>query len=220
MARTRGCDHGCVHPQRWTLVVDGRTHRVEATDGFSRTVQWYVDDELVAEKRSAGEKVRLKADADRLEVRFSSVGAPRRATVGGVDLVPEPGSKAAHYEEAVRAHPGRYALLQALGGVARVGVPILAAYLLARLAIVLPLPSVPLPDLPSLPSPDLPSLPLPDLPDLPDWSLPGWVQQVLDIAKYVWPVLLAYVLARAEINRRRRQDEQRGESEDDAQDRT
>jgi hypothetical protein len=35
------------------------------------------------------------------------------------------------------------------------------------------------------------------------------VRWLLDKAKYVWPVLLAYVLARAEINRRRKQDELR-----------
>jgi hypothetical protein len=62
----------------------------------------------------------------------------------------------------------------------------------------------------------LPNLPLPDLPDLPSipWpglELPGWVREVLDKAKYVWPVVLAYVLARAEIRRRRKQDELKAE---------
>ena len=41
----------------------------------------------------------------------------------------------------------------------------------------------------------------------PDWSLPGWVREVLDKAKYVVPVIIAFVLARAEIRRRRTQDE-------------
>ena len=41
----------------------------------------------------------------------------------------------------------------------------------------------------------------------PDWSLPGWVREVLDKAKYVLPVIIAFVLARAEIRRRRTQDE-------------
>ncbi|MDP2774358.1 MAG: hypothetical protein Q8O61_12470 [Nocardioides sp.] len=35
--------------------------------------------------------------------------------------------------------------------------------------------------------------------------------EVLDKAKYVWPIVLAYVLAKAEINRRRKQDALRAE---------
>lgn len=192
--------------QVWSGTVGGRTHRVEADDGFTRVVRWYVDGELAAEKRSMDEKVRLEAGGDRLEVRFGTLGAPRRATVGDVDLVPEAGSWAARHEDAVRAHPRRYALLQTAGGAAKVVVPILLTVLAARFALSLPLPSI---DGPDLPSPDLPSLPLPDLPDL---SLPGWVEQVLGVVKYLWPVVLAYVLARAEINRRRRQDEKRDQA--------
>ena len=53
----------------------------------------------------------------------------------------------------------------------------------------------------AVPWPDLPA------PDLPDWPRPpDWVSWVLDKAKYVWPVVVAYVLARAEIRRRREQD--------------
>jgi len=200
-----------VGTQVWSGTVDGRAHRVEADEGVARRVRWYVDDRLAAEKKAMEDRIRLESGTDRLEVRFSGLGAPRRATVGDVDLPPEAGSKAARHEEAVRAHPERYALVQAAGGAVKVVVPILLTILLARLAFSLPLPSVPMPDLPSVPRPDLPSLPLPDLPDLPEWSLPGWVQQVLDVAKYVWPVALAYVLARGEINRRRRQDERRGD---------
>ncbi|MBA2954798.1 hypothetical protein GON03_10715 [Nocardioides sp. MAH-18] len=188
--------------QVWSGTVGGRTHRVEADDGLTRAVRWSVDGELAAQKRSTQEKVRLEVAPDRLEVRFSPLGAPRRATVGGVDLVPEPGSRAARHEEAVGGHPERYALIQAAGGAAKVVLPILLTVLLARFALSLPLPSID--------GPDLPSLPLPDLPDLPDWSLPGWVEQAIGVVKYVWPVVLAYVLARSEINRRRRQDEERG----------
>ena len=43
----------------------------------------------------------------------------------------------------------------------------------------------------------------------PDWSLPGWVREVRDVLKFVFPVVLAFVLARAEIRRRRTQDELR-----------
>lgn len=64
-------------------------------------------------------------------------------------------------------------------------------------------------------TPDLPDLPWPDIP-WPDLRLPDWVRWLLDEAKYVWPVVLAYVLARAEINRRRKQDElRRGTEEQD-----
>lgn len=42
------------------------------------------------------------------------------------------------------------------------------------------------------------------------------MRDVLDKAKYVWPIVLAYVLARAEINRRREQDELRAQSRDQA----
>jgi hypothetical protein len=200
--------------QVWRLAVDGHEHRVEADPGTSRRLRWYVDDELVAEKKSMDEKVRIESPAGRLQVRFSTLGAPRRATIAddadGHDLVPDPGSAAARYEDKVRAHPERYALLQTVGGVAKVVVPIVLASLLARFVFSLPisLPSIPSPDLPSLPRPDLPSLPLPDLPS---WSAPGWVEQVLDVAHYVWPVALAFVLARTEIRRRRRQDEKRAQ---------
>lgn len=209
MRRTRRRpDPGRVGTQVWSGTVEGHAHRVEADEGITRTVRWSVDGEPAAEKRSMDETVRLESEAGRLVVRFSSLGAPRRASVGDVDLVPAPGSKAARHEERVRAHPERYALVAAAGGVAKVVVPILLTIVLARLAISLPLPSIDGPDLPSVPTPDLPSLPLPDLPT---WSLPGWVEQVLGVVKYVWPVVLAYVLARAEIGRRRKQDERRQE---------
>jgi hypothetical protein len=204
--------------QVWRLTSDGHAHRVEADDGLQRRVRWYVDDTLATEAKSIDDKLKLESEVGRLEVRFSALGAPRRATLldPGIDLVPDPGSKAARHEEAVRAHPQRYALIQTATGVAKVVVPIILTVVLARLAFSIPidLPSLPLPDLPSIPTPDLPSLPLPDLPDLPDWTVPGWLERVLDVAHYVWPVVLAYVLARAEIKRRRRQDDKREGSED------
>jgi hypothetical protein len=205
--------------QVWRLSVGGHEHRVEADPGTSRRLRWYVDDELVAEKRSMDERVRIESPAGRMLVRFTTLGAPRRATLAddadGHDLLPDPGSPAARFEDKVRAHPERYALLQTVGGVGKVVVPIVLASLLARLVFSLPidLPAIPSPDLPSLPSPDLPSIPFPDLPlpDLQAWSAPGWVEQVLDVAHYIWPVVLAFVLARAEIRRRRRQDEKRAQ---------
>jgi hypothetical protein len=96
----------------------------------------------------------------------------------------------------------------ALGGVAKIVVPIILAALAARLAFALPLPDW---DLPRIPWPDLPSIPRPDLPSIPwpDWSMPGWLAWLLAKVQYVWPLLLAYVLARGEIRRRRQQDELR-----------
>ncbi len=95
--------------QVWRLTAADHAHRVEADPGFSRRLRWYVDDELVVERKSTDEKVRLESDAGRIEVRFSTLGHPRRATLldeaDGIDLVPDPGSPAAAHEEKVRLHP-------------------------------------------------------------------------------------------------------------------
>ncbi|WP_205472832.1 hypothetical protein [Nocardioides sp. SYSU D00038] len=219
-------------PQVWEQTVDGRSHRVEASGSVSHRVEWWVDGEKVAEKKAMEDRLRLEHGEDgehgRLLVVFSGLGRPRRATVfgpgedaqamtglGGTDLAPEVGSPAAAYEEKVLAHPRRYAAVQTLGGVAKVVVPIVLALLAARIAINVPwpdvdLPSIPFPDLPSIP---WPSIPWPDLPrpNLPDVSLPDWVRWLLDKVKYVWPVVLAFVLARGEVNRRRKQQELRAE---------
>lgn len=182
----------------WTLTRAGREHRVVAGGSGAHRVRWYVDGELRAEKKAWEEKLRLEDGDTALQVRFATLGAPRRATLldpgdGEVDLVPEPVSRAAAYEDRVRDHPTRYALLATAGGAARVVLPILLGLVALRFAV-------------SLPWPDLPSAPWPDLPD---WELPGWVRWVLDKATYVWPVVLAFVLARAEVRRRRQQDEKR-----------
>lgn len=221
--------------QRWELTLDGHRHRVEAVGRLSRRLAWYVDDELVAEAKSSSEKVRLTPEARPelgvVAVRFSELGKPRRATVfepdpsgttdpsamaltglGGLDLEPEPGSPAARHEDRVRADPRRYALLAAGVGVARVLLPLLLAALVARLALTIPFPDIDLPDI-SWPDVNLPSIPWPDidLPSIPwpDWSLPGWLVWVLDNLHFVWPVIVAVVLARGEISRRRKQDELR-----------
>ena len=220
--------------QAWDLALDGRTHRVEVRGSVSRRLRWYVDGEVVAEKKTSDDKVQL-ADKARPElgvvgVRFSRLGGPRRATLfepdptkdldasaraltglGGLDLAPEPGSPAARHEDQIRAHPRRYAVVAGLTGVARVVVPILLVALVGRIAVSIPWPDIPWPDLPSIPWPDLPSVPLPDLPAIPwpDWSLPGWLVWVLDHAHYVVPVIVALVLARNEIRRRAKQDELR-----------
>ncbi len=222
--------------QVWTLVDAAGTHRVEVRGSWSKRVRWRLDDHLVAETRSLDDHVRLsakdRADQGVVSVRFSRLGTPRRATlfrsegpdpqddstralvgVGGVDLLPSAGSPADRHEQRVRADPGRYALVAALGGVATVVVPIVLATLLARLAFTVPWPDWDLPGIP-WPSWHLPRIPWPDwhLPSIPwpDWHLPGWLSWLLSHARYVWPVLLAYGVARADIRRRRRQDELRG----------
>lgn len=200
--------------QVWELVVDGHAHLVEVHGGdWSRRVVWCVDGVEVVDKSSSADRLVLTSDAGKLEVRHSGLGRARRATLtppGGeaVDLVPEPGSPAASYEERLREHPTRTSLLAGLGAVAGIVVPLLVTALLARLALSLPWPDW---DLPSVPTPDLPSLPLPDLPSIPwpDWSLPGWLRPVREVLGYVVPVVVAVVLARLEIRRRRRQDQRR-----------
>lgn len=199
--------------QVWELVVDGHAHLVEVHGDWSRRVVWCVDGVEVAAKKSGQDKLVLTADAGRLEVRHSGLGKARRATFtppGGeaVDLVPEPGSPAASYEDRLRDHPTRTSLLAGLGAVAGIVVPLLVTALLARFALSLPWPDW---DLPSVPTPDLPSIPTPDLPSIPwpDWSLPGWLRPVREVLGYVVPVVVAVVIARAEIHRRRKQDERR-----------
>ena len=212
--------------QSWTLDQDGRHHRVSASGSTTHQVRWLVDDEAVADKKAWEDKVTLTAERfGTVVVRFSGLGKARRATlfdadeetqalagVGGVDLVPEPGSAAAAYEDRVRLHPTRYALIATVGGVAKVVVPLLLGLLVVRFAIDVDWPDLPFPDLPDLPDipwPDLPNIPFPDLPDV---RLPDWLRWLLDKVKYVWPIVLAYVLARAEIRRRRDQDRKRQET--------
>lgn len=210
--------------QVWQSTIEGRIHRLEAHGDISRVLTWSVDGEQVAHRKSMDDKVTLKASGaaydGSLQVRFSALGRPRRATVlpheglgelgiGGTDLAPEPGSRAALHHDKLLANPGRYTLIATLGGVAKVVVPIVLVALLARIAVNIPwpdLPDIPFPDLPSIPWPDLPNIPWPDI-DLPDVSLPGWLAWILDNVHYVWPVVLAFVLARSEIKRRRAQAE-------------
>ena len=195
--------------QVWTLEQEGRHHRVEASGSASHQVRWLVDGELVADKKAWEEKLTVEGkELGRVVVRFSVFGKARRATLhgpdeeaqslaglGGVDLVPEPGSAAAAYEDGLRLHPTRYAALATAGGVAKVVVPLLFGLLAIRFAIAIRWPDIP-------------------FPDLPDVGVPDRVRWLLDKVKYVWPIVLAYVIARAEIRRRRKQDELRRDAED------
>ncbi len=212
--------------QTWSRTISGATHHLEVTGDFIRTFVWTVDGEEVLTRRSADDRARLETeDHGSLLVIHSALGTPRRATyfapgedlaglagIGGVDLTPEPESRAAAYERRVIDHPRRYALIETLGGAAGVVGGILVAtvvaWILARISLPdIPLPNLPdLPDLPDLPLPDLPSIPWPSIPwpDLPDVQVPEWVTWVADHLKYVWPVVLAFVLAQGEIRRRRK----------------
>ena len=209
---------------------------VAATRSSDDTVRLDPGDRLEKDRgKGAGEQ---PPDVGALTVTFTALGRPKRATwyrpdgdvaatarallgVGGVDLAPEPGSPAALREERIERHPRRHTALAVAGGVATVVLPLLLGLLAVRLAIAIPWPDW---DLPSIPWPDvdLPSIPWPDvdLPDvdLPDWQLPGWVAWLLDRAGYVWPVVLAWFLARREVRRRRDQARLRAELAADTRD--
>ncbi|MEU6137726.1 hypothetical protein [Nocardioides sp. NPDC047086] len=214
--------------QIWSRAISGHTHHLEVTGDIVRRFVWTVDAEEVLTKKTADDRARLESkDHGSLLVIHSALGTPRRATyfepgedlagmagIGGLDLTPEPGSRAAAYERRVIDHPKRYALIETLGGAAGVlgGIVVAAvvAWIVARVSlpnIDIPLPNVPdLPDLPDLPLPDLPSIPWPSIPwpDLPDVQVPEWVKWVANHLKYIWPVILAFVLAQGEIKRRRK----------------
>lgn len=210
--------------ERWLLTRDGAQHVLEIGDkGLRRELVWSVDGVQAATKRSSDERIVLTSEEHgALGVRLPAfVGPARRVTLyggeveahagtGGTDFDPESGSRAAAREEWIREHPHLHTARQTALAAGGVIVPLLLLWLLGQ--VVLPavpwpaisLPDVPLPDLPDIPWPEipwphinLPSIPWPDLPDL-----PGWV-------KYVFPVVLAFLLARAEIRRRRTQDERK-----------
>lgn len=234
--------------ERWTLERGGRSHVVEVTPkGLGRTIAWRHDDEVVVERSTWDDTVRLVPDDEgvgAVRLRFGPFGPARRVTwydgtgdldaatsaelgVGGVDLVPEPGSRAARRDEWIDAHPRLHTAKRTAAAVVGVLVPLLVVWLLGRFA----LPAIPWPDwdLPRIPWPDLPSIPWPqiDLPQIPwpdwqlDWTPPAWLAWIRDHAKYVTPVVVAFVVARAEVRRRRRQRELREEptGRDDASER-
>ena len=162
-----------------------------------------------------------QVDLGAIRVAFTALGRPRRVTwypadgrasastraligTGGIDLDPEPGSPAARREERIRRHPRRYAAVAVAAGIGKVVAPLLLGLLAVRLAVAIPWPDWHLPSFPA-PDVDLPSIPLPDI-ALPSWQAPGWVSWLADRAHYVWPVVLAAFLARAEVRRRRQQD--------------
>jgi hypothetical protein len=223
--------------ERWTLEHHGRTH-VVAVDpkGLGRRISWHVDGEPVVERSTWDDTVRLVPDdaegMGAVRLRFGAFGPARRVTwydttahldastaaelgVGGHDLLPEPGSKAALRDAWIDEHPRLHTAKRTAAAVLGVVVPILLLWLAGRFV----LPAIPWPDLPRIPWPDwdLPRIPWPsiDLPSIPwpdwqiDWTPPWWLAWIRDNARYVVPVVVAFVVARSEIRRRRTQRERR-----------
>lgn len=214
--------------EQWCLERDGVRHAVAITPtGVGRLVVWTVDGTLVAERTTVEDRIVLDGSTHgAIALRLPRMGGPARRVswwstdeemgaavaarvgLGGVDLDAEAGTAAAKREAWIRAHPRRYALQRVALRTAAVIAPVVLAWLFARVAI----PQIPWPQitLPSIPWPDIPwpDIPWPQIP-WPDYSLPEipeWLRRLLRLAGYVWPIVLAALLARSEVTRRRRQD--------------
>lgn len=211
---------------RFDLVTRQHRHRVVVDSGLLRaTAQWFVDDDLWAEKSSWSQEFSLRGPEGSLgEIEvFTAVPArPHRVAwqapdrgvsdllSGGTELTPEPGSYAERRRQRAREHPTLFVLVAMATPVLRWGLGLLASFLaglvLVGLVVAIGWPHLPLPSLPSisLPHLPLPDITWPDLPDLPD--LPGWVGTVLKVGL---GVSVAWGLARREVSRRHEQDERR-----------
>ena len=170
-------------------------------------VRLVVDGETVAETKANAKQTVLAGDG--FEVRAVMPfwgGSVKRASLvpdGGdeeYELDPEPGTRAARRgrvgapaPEAVRLAVRAQRRGAGRGGDHRLRVPAAAA------SPPIPWPSIDLPDLPRI---DLPDLPLPSFQI--DLELPGWVQAVLDSKPYWVPIVVGVVLARRELNRRKK----------------
>ena len=226
--------------ERWLLTHEGAAHVVEiAPSGVGRRVTWTIDGAPVAAKTGHDDRVVLDGGAHgALAVRLRPlVGPARRVTwwseeqsagalasalvgLGGLDLDPEPGSAAARREDWIRAHPRRYAARRIGTRAAGLVAVAVAVWLLTQVV----LPAIPWPDwrLPSIPWPSIPwpQIPWPSIP-WPDWSppaVPEWLRSVARSVQFVWPVLLAALLVRAELRRRRDQDERKRATADGRRD--
>lgn len=210
--------------EHWRLEHDGRRHTLAiASDGaFKRTFRWTVDDDEIAEKRTSDDRFTLIADDHplALAIRMSQfsdsarrvqlftadntavVHATAATGIGGTDLEPDPGTRAARRLERMAAHPWRYTAQRTVTAIAAIAVPILCLWLLSQLLGMLPKPDIDLPEIP-LPDIDLPDLPLPDL-HLPSIDLPAWMKRVAEVAKYLVPIAIAFAVARVEVRRRQR----------------
>ena len=203
--------------ERWHLAHDGHEHVVLVERGsLVREAVWSRDGVEVGRKKTSDETFVVAPNgADgAVRMKFAMTGPARRVTLhdseteahtglGGRDLEPEAGSKAAARAEWIGAHPHLHTARQTAIAAAGVGVPVLVVWLLT----LVPWPAIPWPDvdLPSIPWPDirLPAIPWPDV-DLPD--LPPWVDTV---RKFAIPILIAFFIARGEVKRRRQAEEKR-----------
>jgi hypothetical protein len=203
--------------------------------GLRRRVTWTAGGVEISSRTTSEERVVLDGgDRGAIGVRLPAfLGPARRVTwwspdaepgavaaahlgLGGLDLDPDAGSRAAEREAWIRAHPRLHTARRTASAAAGTVLSLILLWLIGQVA----LPAVPWPawDLPSLPWPDVdlpaipwPAIPWPDvnLPDL-DLTAPDWMRTLAEYAKYVWPVLLAVVLARGEVRRRREQDKRKG----------
>jgi hypothetical protein len=229
---------------RWHLLRDGREHEVEiAEDGLRRRVTWRTDGTEVAATSTTDRRVVLAGGArGAVRVRLSELsGTARRVTwfaddgpagaeaaahvgVGGVDLRPVAGTGAAERDAWIRDHGRAFTLRRTAAAVAGVLLPVLLLWLLSRVHLPWPdwqLPRIPWPDwdLPRIPWPDwhLPRIPWPDW-DLP--RVPDWVRELREKARYVVPVIVAFVVARGEVRRRRRLHEESADRAPESPDRS
>ncbi|QCX26992.1 hypothetical protein [Nocardioides jishulii] len=205
------------------LTADDKAH-LSAGSFPDDVPEWDADRERLAalpeEEREALGAVSLRLPAlvgPTRRVTWHSEPANAALGVGGIDLAPEEGSRAAARQDWIRRHPHLHALRAGLtkgGGIVAslLAILVLTRWVLPWLSRLVPdwdLPSIRWPDwnLPSIPWPDisLPSIPWPDW-DLPDLSLPPWVALLV---KYGVPVLFAVLLAVNEARRHRKQEEQR-----------
>ena len=193
--------------ERWHLVHDGHEHVAAVEHGaLTREVVWTRDGAEVGRKKTSDETIVLSPEGEdgALRLKLAMVGPARRITLygseaeahaglGGTDLEPEPGSRAALRAEWIGRHPHLHTARQTALAAAGVGVPVLLVWLLS----MVPWPSldVPWPDI------SLPSIPWPDLPSLPAWTEP--------VRKLLVPVLIAFFVARGEVKRRRKAEERR-----------
>ncbi|MDO3398750.1 hypothetical protein QWI29_01785 [Mycolicibacterium neoaurum] len=198
-------------PDRWYLHADGHRHVVEDEPaGLGRRATWSIDGTTVAERRSAAGRITLTPATDTgiagsVRLRFGSFGPARRVSwhprndpsaavgLGGRDFTAEAGSRAARRDAFIAAHPRAYT-----------GYRITLA--IATLAVALAVGPVVSWFVNNVPWQHLPAIPWPNV-QLPDWSFPDWLGGVIDVMKFVVPVLIAFGLARLELRRRRQQRE-------------
>ena len=194
-------------PASFSVEYEGRTVEVIPDPIWEQDrVRLVVDGETVAETKANAKQTVLAGDG--FEVRAVVPfwgGSVKRASLvpDGRDeeyeLDPEPGTRAARVAAWGRRHPKLYASRYVLSGAAQVAAAIIGFTFLLRLIPAIPWPSIELPDLPSI---NLPDLPLPSF-QL-DLDLSGWVQAVLDSKPYWVPIVVGVVLARRELNRRKK----------------